>query len=156
MTKTVWQQRLLGFQTIFFQPRLQETLCALGDWEYSLLPPLTYKANGVALVLSHIGNAQMRDLGNPCACVIEQLKEETIAAASPAGGRGSLQDRLDLGFGKEPNQRPFPALSGNGQDRLQLRGLIDRIKRQEIPAKVRKALKRVLRLRALLCRSFSK
>jgi hypothetical protein len=91
--------------------------------------------NGVALVLSHIGDAQMCDLGNPCACVIEQLKEETIAAASPAGGRGSLQDRLDLGFGKEPNQRPFPALSGNGQDRLQLRGLIDRIKRQEIPGK---------------------
>ena len=88
MTKTVWQQRLFGFQIIFFQPRLQETPGAFGDWEYPLLPTFTYKANGVAVVLSHIGDAQMRDFGNPCACVIEQLKEETIAAASPAGGRG--------------------------------------------------------------------
>ena len=82
--------------------------CTLHNYHLCIFAAFPCKANGVALVLSHIGDAQMRDLGNPCACVIEQLKEETIAAASPAGGRGRLQDRLEprLRKGTQPAALP--------------------------------------------------
>src|SRR5881394_1431889 len=56
----------------------------------------TSEADSLAMILSHVGGAQMDDLGNPRASIVEQLKEQTVPATSPTGRTRSLQDRLDL------------------------------------------------------------
>lgn len=133
--KTIGQQRLLGFQSLFFEPRFEEAPGALAKGQNALLATFADEANGFALILGHVAGPQMDNLGNPRARIVEQLKEQTVSAASPAGRTRSLQDCLDLYLREETNQPALPPLSRNRQDALYLRRLGDRSKRQEIPSK---------------------